>query len=550
MFIKKISLLCAICSLFFLIGCANHNRDWGYEYGELPPAGAPAAIDQDFYDEGHESAALVSFEEPDAFSENIKTVAVLLPLSGPNAAIGQGIQHAIEIAFFQKQPNGVMVAFNDMSGDRAKKIAVAEHVISRNPDMILGPIFAEDVEILRGLKPDAIPAITFTSDQTALSGGVFTLALLPNQGAEAVTSHMAAAGASNILILSPDTKTGYMLANAALESAYINNMRVTGMYYYDEGDMGSQKSVAERASMFGPREKANNGAKEILSDILLKKQLPSVEKAYINKQLEALNKSDTVGKLPYDAVLFLGNAADSKALASFLRYYDVPTNTIRFYGTAMWDADSMFSDMTLNGAEYAALPSISLDFARTYTDLMGVAPNRMNSMGYDAAMLSIGALSSSKSLAAYLLDPSGFKGLDGLVRLRPNGADERALQIMRLDGSGAPKVKAPAARNFINPLYNTTAADSRRPSEIEITNGINPMDYISLPKSLAGQYSAKTYRLSGASAAAPVSPQMSPIYILPEDDSDISIMSDPNFQPYQMDTIEKTYMDSVTVTTR
>ncbi|MCL1902390.1 MAG: penicillin-binding protein activator, partial [Alphaproteobacteria bacterium] len=398
--------------------------------------------------------------------------------------------------------------------------------------------------------PDTTPAITFTSDPSALGNGIFTFALLPNQGVESIVKHAAANNDSRVLILAPDTKTGWMLANSALESSALHGVRVVGMYYYREGDMGSMKEVAERGSMFVPRESANVRAKEILSDILLTRQLSPNERLSVNKQLEALNKSDTVGRLPYDAVLFLGNANDSKALASFLRYFDVPTNTVRFYGTAMWDANSMFSDMTMAGAQFASLPQISQDFARVYTDVRGIAPNRMSSMGYDAAMLSINALMSGESLPGYLMNRSGFAGIDGLVRLKPNGTNERALQIMRLDGSGAPRLEVAAARNFMRPLYQTTTVDNRKSSEIGITYGINPMDYINLPLSVSGAYSSKTFTLAPRSTAGQAPVMQSPLIVLPEDDSDIIMISDPDYSPYQIDAVDRRYIEEVTLTTR
>ncbi|MCL2338995.1 MAG: penicillin-binding protein activator [Proteobacteria bacterium] len=560
MFIKKFFNVYALCSVLCaltLAGCNTQNRDWGAEYADGAPTAAPATINQNFYAPGDTRTPTDTVVAPmpsNVPPSDVKTVAVLLPLSGPQASVGTSIQHAIEIAFFQKQPRSVMVAFNDIGGSKEQKLIAMQNVIARGPDIILGPVFADDVDLLRSVRPNNLPAITFTSDPTALGSGLFTFALLPNQGAEAIVQQMARNNDMRVLILAPDSKTGYMLANAALDGAVINNIRVAGLYFYREGDMGSQKAIAERAAMFNPRTRANTRAKEILADALIRQNMSPIDKANVNRQLAAVNRADTLGNLPYDAVLFLGTANDSKALASFLRYYDVPTNTVRFYGTAMWDADVLFSDMTLYGAQYASLPAISPDFSRVYTDVQGTPPNRMSSMGYDAAMLAISALSDPRqSVAAGLLDPSGYTGLDGLVRLRPNGTNERALQIMRLDASGTPAIAVPAAKNFVRPLYQTTRVDGRKPPEIEITSGINPMDYIQLPVGIAGIYTSQSYFLPGAAsvgAAPSTAPaqNMSPIpVILPEDDSDNIVINSPNFQPGTPDAVARTMIDSVQI---
>jgi hypothetical protein len=325
------------------------------------------------------------------FDSNVRQVAVLLPLSGPNAGVGIGIRHAIEIAFLQKQPSNIIVTFNDLSGDRAVKTEKMRAVLERRPDMIIGPIFSDDVAMLRDMKDINTPALTFTSNHSVLGNGVFTLALLPNQSAEAMIKSTANGDMRRIMVLAPDTRAGHMLANTALEAARFYNIDVVGLHYYIESDMVSQKAVAERAAMWRPRERTAIRAKEILSDILVNFNISEEEREDMDEQLTRLNRSDTVGRLPYDAVLFLGNAGDSKSLASFLRYFDVPATQVRFLGTAMWDTESMWRDVTFSGGEYSALPPISPEFVRVYSDLHGTAPNRMNSMGYDAAVMTIGA---------------------------------------------------------------------------------------------------------------------------------------------------------------
>ncbi|MCL1785751.1 MAG: penicillin-binding protein activator [Alphaproteobacteria bacterium] len=545
MFIKNKIFICALFTIV-LGGCATiANRDWGKEYGEVPATGVPSDIAPSFY-----NLEYGEFENRPAHAPvmdgNVKQVSVLLPLTGPNAGLGAGIRNAVEIAFLQKQPAGVIVTFNDLSGDKAAKTEKIKSVLERNPDMIIGPIFSEDVEILRTLKSAGTPALTFTSSHSVLGGGVFTLALLPNQSVEAIIkSGGGAPDVTQLMILAPDTKAGHMLANTALEAAGFYNIGVSGLYYYKESDMNSQKSVAEKAALWNARQQAATRAKEILSDILTNHDMDASERDDIESQLELLSKSDTVGSLPFDAVLFLGNAGDSRSLASFMRYFDVPGATVRFLGTAMWDTEVMWGDVTFSGAEYSALPAISQDFVRVYSDLHGAMPNRMNSMGYDAAMLTIGALTGKRVPAAHLLDPAGYNGLDGLVRLRPNGTNERALQIMRLNASGAPRIKTPAARNFMTPLYKTEIPRAGRPREIEPSAAFDPMDYITLPAHLAGRHNARKSDAPETYDAA-----ANPVIIITEEDSDAPVEIDPDFTPVKIDAVDRQMVDSVTVTQR
>ena len=74
-----------------------------------------------------------------------------------------------------------------------------------------------------------------------------------------------------------------------------------------------------RASMYNARSAANSRAREVLSDILAKESLTSQQKYNLRHQLEKISRTETLGDLPYDSILFLGNGEDSKTLASFLR---------------------------------------------------------------------------------------------------------------------------------------------------------------------------------------------------------------------------------------
>jgi hypothetical protein len=46
-----------------------------------------------------------------------------------------------------------------------------------------------------------------------------------------------------------------------------------------------------------------------------------------------------------------------------------------------------------------------------------------------------------------LTSPSGFTGIDGLFRFRPDGTNERGLAILRVTASGA-QTAAPPLRSF------------------------------------------------------------------------------------------------------
>ncbi|MDR0741465.1 MAG: penicillin-binding protein activator [Rickettsiales bacterium] len=539
MFIKRIFRFFA---LILCLAACMPQADWYGEYGEMPTQ-APVQMQSGFYYPEYDI-----YGHPDAVrafapSSDLKNIAVLLPLSGNNSAVGHGISTSIEMAFLQHKHENISVTFHDVSGSRLQKQSAIANALAVHPDIVIGPVFAEDARLVREMKPDKLPVLSFTSDASAIGDGVMTMALIPAQSVEAIIKEMQKDGSQSVVIMAPKTSSGERMAGAALLAGNIYDMPVAGLFYYAEGNSDSIKHAVQKASMYAARTAANDKAREILSDILVKETLTSAEKSSINNQLAKLDKSDTLGKAPFDAALFLGNAGDTKAIASFLRYFDVAPRDARFYGTALWDDTELLSDLSMAGAKYAVLPQQSEGFAKLYEHISGHKPSRLDTFGFDAANLAIGMLHSNKPAAAYLLDPSGYNGLDGLFRLKPDGASERALQIVELTGGAVPHISRAATTNFLAPVYNVQAKQISGASALNLVgDGVNPMNHIRIPERLKGKYTSKTYGANTRVNVLAATPAEE-ITILPEDDSDV--VATPDFQPVALEQIDRTLIDSV-----
>ncbi len=527
MFMNRFFSFCAIATI--LAGCGGgggmtRTSDWGNEYGN-DIAGTPASMQY-----GNFSAT----------DGDTHRVAVLLPLSGQNASTGKTIRTSVEMAVLQSAPQNLSVTFFDTARTDA-----FENAVSENPAVIIGPVFAGEARMLNTVKSADTPALSFTSDATAIGDGIMTMNLMPTNSVEAIAKEMSSDNVTKFVILAPDTESGRLMAGTAKNAASIYGIKLVGIIYYTPGNSESIKNASMRASMNAARTAANTRAREILSDILTKERLTAIEKSSLSMQLDKISKSDTLGAVPYDAVLFLGTGDDSMALASFLRYYNVSARDARFYGTAMWDGSNITSDFTMSGAKYAALPEINENFANLYTQVSGTAPSHLAAFGYDAANMAMGMIYSDKSDAAYLLDPSGYIGASGLVRLRPNGDSQRALRILELDASGTPRTVRAAPQNFMTPIYNIEQRHIIPASEMALeTDGINPMNYIRIPERLNGKYKSKTFG-ANMTRTTTVTPPVENITVLPEDDSDP--IENPDFQPTALESIDRTYIDSVEI---
>lgn len=479
-------------------------------------------------------------------------IAVLLPASGSSKTIGNDIKTSIETAFLRKIKPNIKVSFYDLSGDLTRRKSVINTALNDDPDIIIGPIFAEDATILRDTKSSRIPVISFTSDVKALGDNVMTTNLIPTQSIETIIRQMTKDGATNMVVFAPNDNSGQSMAAVADKVASAYNIPIKGLYYYTPGNSDEIKDVAMRASIYKVRTSVNNRAREVLSDILNKESLTSQTKHNIYRQLEKISRTETLGNLPYDAVLFLGNGEDSKTIASFLRYYGVGNRDAVFYGTTLWHGSDVASDFTMTGAKYATLPEISENFNSLYDMMAGKTPDYLAAFGYDAANLALGMIYSPQSQSSYLFDPSGYIGTAGVFRIQPTGESERTLRIMELNGSGEPVKFEDAPMNFLVPLYSVNTSNLRNVSEKEINASINPGDYITIPDDLRrkSQYRTKSIKTKNfiTTSEEEIIDTSAPIQIYESDENET--VSNPEFESVKSETVSRQYIDSVEIEER
>ena len=486
----------------------------------------------------------------DEYAGPSANVAVLLPMNGSAKDIGNDIKTSIETAFLRKPKQNIRVSFYDLSGEKSQRDEIIKTAIDTNPDVVIGPVFAEDASTIRDYKPSRLPVISFSSDINALGDNVMTMNLIPSQSIETIIKQMKTDGATNMIIFAPNDKSGQLMTAVADKTADLYEIPVVGIFYYDSGSSDSIKDASIRASMYDTRSTANTRAREILSDIINKESLTPETRSDLRRQLEKIARSDTLGNLPYNAVLFLGNGEDAKAISSFLRYYGVGTRDVAFYGTTLWQGSDIASDFTLSGAKYATLPEISDNFKSLYSMVAGKDPNYLAAFGYDAANLALGMIYTNKSHDAYFFDPSGYIGTTGIFRIQPNGESERGLRVMELTGTGEINTLKGSPNNFISLIYNINTSNLSSVPERELkTPGINPGDYITIPENLRKKsaYRTKTiganYRINEESETKEEFSK--PVQIFASEEPET--VSDPEYKAVKLEPVSRKYIDSVEI---
>jgi len=338
--------------------------------------------------------------------------ALILPLSAPgNAGLaGQSMRNAAELAVAEFSNPNIQLLVKDDGGTAEAARQGAQQALDQGAQIILGPLFAQSVSFVAQVaRPRNVPVIAFSTDANVAANGVYLLSFLPESDVERIVQYATATGKHSFAALIPDNPYGTVV-EAAFKQAIARRS-------------GSQIVALERY----PHDKAAMAA-------------PIRNVAQASVRADSLFIPDSGDAVP-DVVQAL--AADG-----------VNLKRLQLLGTGLWDDPRIYAVPALDGGWYAAPDGTGYrSFASRYKARYGQDPVRTSTLAYDAVAL-VAALVKTQGAQAFspqiLTSPSGFSGIDGLFRFRPDGTNERGLAVLRVAAAGA-QVISPAPRSFAGP---------------------------------------------------------------------------------------------------
>jgi ABC-type branched-subunit amino acid transport system substrate-binding protein len=343
-------------------------------------------------------------------------IGMLLPLSGSGTAgkLAGDLKQAGELALFEMNRPDVQLLPKDSLGTPDGARAAAGAAISEGAELIVGPLFAAEVQGVKDLAAQArVPVIAFSSDRNAAGNGTYLLSFLPGADAVRAVTYAAGMGLSPMAALIPATSYGDLVEAAFRETAKQLGVKVAVVERYP----------LEAGAMVGPVQR-------------LKAEIESVARS----------------KMAIRAVLVPGGQEVMPALAPMLAYHQIggPSGQ-QLLGTSGWDYPTVTQEQALQGAWFAAPdPTGWNGFTQRYAKTFGASPTRIASLGYDAVSLAIATSAGPRGLRFLpetLTRASGFAGVDGLFRLRADGTAERSFAMLGI-GAGGISVVDPAPSTF------------------------------------------------------------------------------------------------------
>ncbi len=345
---------------------------------------------------------------PDGPSEDVlptdtarHRVALLVPLSGDNAAVGRSIANASTMALLDTNAENLRITTYDTATGAG---SAAARAISDGNKLILGPLLREDVApVLARARPANVPLLTFSNDTSVAQPDVFVMGHVPEQSIARTVGYARSQGASRFAALIPEGDYGRRASDALSQAV---------------GQVGGRLVASERY---------NRGNTSIVS---------------------AAERLKAAGG--YDAVLIADGSRLAAMAAGALKDGG---GQVYILGTELWSGEgSLASTSAMRGAWFSAVSDQRYrQFVTSYQSRFGEEPYRIATLGYDAVLLALRVARDWQPgrnfPAGQMLASDGFLGLDGPFRFHSNGIGERAMEVRQI-GNGTVTVVDPAPSRF------------------------------------------------------------------------------------------------------
>lgn len=374
-------------------------------------------------------------------------VGLLLPLSGPEQAVGQSLLDAALLALTEIGNSRVRLLPRDTGGTAAGARAAAEAVLQEGAELILGPVFSAEVAaVAPAARARGINVIPFSTDAQVAGNGVYLMGLLPQQQVDRVVSFAASRGLRRFAALAPQTPYGTTVTDQLRFAATQVGGELVEATFYPATATDVMNEVRSLARYQARRDRLASQRR------LLEARGDPEARA----QLQQLAGADTLGGPGYDALLIAEGGPMLRQIAPLLPFFDIDPRQVRFLGTGLWDDPTLGQEPSLVGGWFAAPPPESVaSFQERFSTTYQYRPVRIATLAYDAVALAA-ALARNEGAPDFgrsaLTSPSGFAGTDGIFRFLPNGIAERGLAVLEVTARGA-RVIDSAANTFL-PVTN------------------------------------------------------------------------------------------------
>ena len=341
-------------------------------------------------------------------AQGMTRIALLIPVTGPNAVLGAELQNGAELALFSVRDPRIELLVFDTHADGPD--AAASQAVVAKSDIIVGPLFSDAVVSARTIASQAnIPMLALSNNLQIAARGSWLLGYVPEQQVDVLLGYALTTGRNRVGIIAEDAPFGQILAGHAVD----------------------------RLAQFGLRpEDSLTLTSTMLAD---EDQLKSAIRAFTGYKPPADDeKAPAFVDLPpsrFDALLFAGSADFALRTAPVLAYYDADPERVLYLGNAQWNQQRILTEPSLQGGIFASRPTArDAAFNDLWSAVWDSRPGALARLSFDAmAMATVLTKQQRQLWNAALESESGFSGFSGAYRLLPGGGNQRAFELRQIE---------------------------------------------------------------------------------------------------------------------
>lgn len=363
--------------------------------------------------------------EPVAFSGTAPRVdtsagPVQVALLVPGGSSDQGrqvlaasLENAARMAVSDLQGVEIDLRVYETAGDPGRAAQVAQQAADAGARIILGPVFGDEANAVGATAArSGLSVLSFSNNAAIAGGNVFVLGQTFDNTAQRLLDHAAREGRGQVMIVAERTTEGEIAEAAIRRAAARSGASIIATETYAFSQQGIVEALPTIASTA-----RSSGAQTLFFT------------------------ANTAGALP--------------TLAQLLPDNRIAHPQFQFVGLTRWDIPP--ATLQLRGLQegWFALPDPALTerFESRYSATYGSSPHPIAALAYDG-IAAIGALLATGQPDALsrsaLTQGSGFVGVNGVFRFRPDGSIQRGLAVATIRDN-AVVILDPAPRSFAGP---------------------------------------------------------------------------------------------------
>lgn len=341
------------------------------------------------------------------------TVALLVPSGSGQASddfLAKGLENAARLAMADLDGVKIDLRVYSTAANAGQAATVAKQAVRDGAKIIIGPLYASSANAA-GVAVAArnINVLSFSNNTDIAGRNVFVLGNTFENTANRLVRYAVSQGKSKIMILNGQD-TAEEKGRAAIAAAMARHGATSGGSISFELSQNGIVSAVPNIT----RTANSNGAQAVFMT------------------------SGTAAALPILSQLMADNGLGPSAT--------------QYIGLQRWDIPASARELSSLQGGWFAMPSpvLAATYRNRYTQAYGESPPPLSELAYDG-IAAIGALvgagKSNALTGAALTQTTGFAGVNGIFRFRPDGTIERGLAIAMISEKQV-KVIDPAPRSF------------------------------------------------------------------------------------------------------